>query len=137
MRFMGVGTLTAVVLAVVPALIGARSAGWPAVLAASLDLALATGGMLWAEPRGLRALRAMLVVQTVLAAIVSVLPRGEGFLIAMPLTSMAVIFLRPREALAIGGAIVIAFVGTAFHAYPPLQALQGCVGFVSAGGFVA
>lgn len=134
---MGRGTLAAIVLAVVPAVFVSLRAGWPAVVAGCLDFALSTLGMLWAEPRGLRALRGMLIAQTVLASIVVVLTRGDGFLIAMPLLSMAVIYLPTREAAAFGGTIALVFVGTLFSAYPPLLAAQGCVGFLSSAGFVA
>lgn len=134
--FMGVGTVIAIVIAKIAAGISAYEAGGPAMVLAVVDLLVATFGMWWAEQRDAIAVRVLLGVQLVFAAVMLVITGGEGFLITMPLASMAVLFLAPRVALALVFVLVVLFVAVISAEYPIEIAARASLSFASAIGFV-
>lgn len=131
-------TVAAVLLAGVPLALAPRSSSLPltAVLMAAY-LALATVGMAWAERAGSgAAVRVALATQALLVAGVLAVSEGRAFLVAMPLVSMAILFLRLRIAAALVAALVVVFAAVVFRVHSPATAIQGVVGFTSASGFV-
>ncbi|MDQ3034938.1 MAG: sensor histidine kinase [Myxococcota bacterium] len=141
-RFVGAGTIVATAVVVALAVI----AGAPGSSAAALTmlatlsaayLGLATAGMAWAERSSARRIAVVLALQVPLVCGALALSEGRAFLIAMPLVSMAVLFLPARAVLSLVATLVVVFGAIVARAHAAPVALQAGVGFASAAGFVA
>lgn len=142
-RFVGAGTIAATVVVVALAGVASALASSTAsmalfgiVVASAAYLALATAGMAWAERRDPDKVAVVLLVQVPLVIAVLALSEGRGFLIAMPLVSTAVLFLRLSTALALVAALIASFAAIVARQYSVAVSLQSCVGFTSAAAFV-
>ena len=134
--YMEAGTLAAILLAKLPAAVVAFREGWGVLAVALVDLVLSSLGMVWAEPRGAKALRPMLAAQYVLALALLWMTRDDGFLVVMPLVSMGVFFLPTAMALGIALTLLAAIAAIAAAYYPPGTAMQASFAVAASVGFV-
>ncbi|WP_157069652.1 sensor histidine kinase [Sandaracinus amylolyticus] len=139
-RFVGAGTIIATVVVVVLAGVSgalASSTAWlPLVAVSAAYLAIATAGMAWAERSAPQRPAQMLALQVPLVVATIALSEGRAYLVAMPLVSMAVLFLRLRHAIALVVALVAVFAVIITRSLSLSGAAQATVGFASASGFV-
>jgi len=141
-RFIGAGMIAATVVVVALAGVASVLASSTAmslfgiVVASAVYLALATAGMTWAERRDPDKAAVVLLAQVPLVIAVLALSDGRAFLIAMPLVSTAVLFLRLSSALALVAALIASFAAIVAREHSVAVSLQACVGFASAAAFV-
>ena len=141
-RFIGAGMIAATVVVVALAVVASVLASSTAmslfgiVVASAVYLALATAGMTWAERRDPDKAAVVLLAQVPLVIAVLALSDGRAFLIAMPLVSTAVLFLRLSSALALVAALIASFAAIVAREHSVAVSLQACVGFASAAAFV-
>ncbi len=141
-RFVGTGTVIAVVATTLPGLFQAVAfvpdQTVPLVALTALALGAATFGVAWAERRpGVGALSAVLGLYGLTVCTLLWLSRGAAFLTVMPLASMVVLHLPLRVALAVEAALVLQLGALVVRATAdPAQRVTGVVGLASSIVFV-
>lgn len=140
MRFFGPGTLAATagvtLLSGISGALAVPESALPVGASVACVLGLGAIAMPWAERRAPRAIPWLIAAQVPLALLVIAASGGGAFLVAMPLLSTAVLFLRLRTALLLAAVLTAGFAAVALDLHGMSLMGQACFGFASASGFV-